>query len=239
MKAHIPNILTCCNLICGCIATMFAFHHFFELALLFIVIGAAFDFSDGLAARALNVSSPIGKELDSLADSITFGFAPASMLFYELGILSYPEVLDSVKSIIPYAAFVLAAYSSLRLAKFNLDTRQSTSFIGLPTPANSLFWASLLTAFGGWFESMDYGFAVLLLLMAISCWLLICEMPTFALKFKSWGIKDGDNIVKYGFVLFSAVLFITSLVAGNAIGSIAFIILAYILVSFIMWITKK
>ncbi len=239
MKANIPNILTCCNLICGCIATFFAFYQEFELALLFIVIGAAFDFSDGLAARALNVSSPIGKELDSLADSITFGFAPAAMLFYELGIVSYPEALDSLKAIIPYTAFVLAAYSSLRLAKFNLDTRQSVSFIGLPTPANSLFWASLLTAYGEWFESVDYGFAILLLMMAVSCWLLICEMPMFALKFKSWGIKDGDNLVKYGFVAFSAVLFIASLVAGNAIGSIAFIILVYILVSFIMWITKK
>ncbi len=239
MKAIIPNALTCCNLICGCIATLFALRGHFEFALLFIIIGAAFDFSDGLVARALNVSSPIGKELDSLADSITFGFAPASMLFYELGVMNYPVVLEQVAEYIPYAAFVLAAYSSLRLAKFNLDTRQSTSFIGLPTPANSLFWASLLTAYNEWFENMTFGFAALLLMMTISCWLLICEMPMFALKFKSWGIKDGDNIVKYGFVLFSAVLFITSLVAGNAIGSIAFIILAYILVSLIMWITKK
>ena len=127
-------MITCCNLISGCIATFFAFQWNFSLALLFIVIGAVFDFFDGMTARLLHVSSPIGKELDSLADVITFGFAPSAILFSFL--CSFHQHLF----FLPFAAFIMAAFSALRLAKFNLDERQTTSFIGLPTPANALFW---------------------------------------------------------------------------------------------------
>ena len=143
MKKHIPNTVTCCNLICGCIATYFAFQGNFIAATTFIVIGAVFDFFDGMTARLLKVDSPIGKELDSLADVITFGFAPSAMVFTVLG---NTITGNGLEKLIPFVAFVMAAFSALRLAKFNLDERQTMGFIGLPTPANALFWTSLILA---------------------------------------------------------------------------------------------
>lgn len=154
IKKHIPNSITCCNLISGCIATTFAFAGDAKMALLWIIIGAVFDFFDGMSARLLHVSSPIGKELDSLADDVTFGVAPATILFSELSVLEYPGVLLGIKDYIPYVAFLMAAFSALRLAKFNLDERQTTSFIGLPTPANALFWSSLIVSNPSWLEKL-------------------------------------------------------------------------------------
>ena len=140
---NIPNTITSCNLFCGCIASYMAFHSKYELALLFIVLGATFDFFDGMTARLLHVSSPIGKELDSLADDITFGLAPAAIAFSLFKEVNYPDFLQPLSGIMPYTAFLIAVFSALRLAKFNLDERQTSSFIGMPTPANALFWGSL------------------------------------------------------------------------------------------------
>ncbi len=204
-KKHIPNSITCCNLISGCTATYFAFAGDAKLALGFIILGAIFDFFDGMVARLLHVSSPIGKELDSLADDITFGLAPSTMVFFELYSLDYPSFLEPLRDILPFFAFVMAAFSALRLAKFNLDERQSTGFIGLPTPANALFWGSLLVYGHGWFENQHGGVIILLLLLIVlSCYLLVAEIPMFALKFKHWGWKG--NELKYGFVGLSVVL---------------------------------
>ena len=141
IKSHIPNTITCCNLVSGSIATYFAVVGNMELSFFWIIAGAVFDFFDGMSARLLGVSSPIGKELDSLADVITFGLAPSAMVFSLTGVMEYPAFLEPVGYFIPFFAFVMAAFSALRLAKFNLDERQTTSFIGLPTPANALFWA--------------------------------------------------------------------------------------------------
>ena len=193
MKKHIPNTITCCNLISGCIATWFAFQSDYKMALLFIVIGAVFDFFDGMVARLLHVSSPIGKELDSLADDITFGFAPSAIIF------SYLCSFHIHLLFIPFLAFVMAAFSALRLAKFNLDERQALGFIGLPTPANALFWGALIVGLdqsGYTFEGLEW---VILVGMFISCYLLIAEIPMFALKFKHWGWKG--NEIKYIFIL--------------------------------------
>ena len=194
MKKHIPNTITCCNLISGCIATYYAFQAAFELALLFIVIGAVFDFFDGMVARMLHVSSPIGKELDSLADDITFGFAPSAIVF---------EYLRPETELLPFIVFIMAAFSALRLAKFNLDERQALGFIGLPTPANALFWGALITGAGEWMKSAPFiGPNLSLVILGgvfISCWLLIAEIPMFALKFKYWGWKG--NEIKYLFIL--------------------------------------
>lgn len=234
MKKHIPNTITSCNLISGCIATSYAFMGDTTMALLWIVMGAVFDFFDGLSARALKVSSPIGKELDSLADVVTFGVAPATILYYTLTVLDYPAMLEPVRDILPYAAFILAAFSALRLAKFNLDERQSLGFIGLPTPANALFWGSLIVGYTELLESTEYMPLFLLALMLLSCWLLVCEVPMFALKFKHWGISEPGNIVKYGFIAFSACVLFIGKVAG-----IALVIMAYIAVSVIMNMTKK
>ena len=193
MKKHIPNTITCCNLISGCIATYFAFMGDFHLALLFIVVGAVFDFFDGMVARLLHVSSPIGKELDSLADDITFGFAPSAIIF------SYLCTFHIHAPSVPFLAFVMAAFSALRLAKFNLDERQALGFIGLPTPANALFWGSLIVGLDQYeveFQGLEW---VILIGTFISCYLLIAEIPMFALKFKHWGWKD--NEIKYVFLL--------------------------------------
>ena len=196
---NIPNSITCCNLIYGCIATYNAFLGDIRMALLWIIVGAVFDFFDGMSARLLKVSSPIGKELDSLADDITFGFAPSAIIFYELSIIEYPSELLMLKPYLPYFAFVMAAYSALRLAKFNLDERQSLGFIGLPTPANALFWGALFVGAQNFMESTAYMLPVVLLMICVSCWLLIAEVPMFALKFKQWGWKG--NEVKYIFLI--------------------------------------
>ena len=196
---NIPNSITCCNLISGCIATYNAFLGDIRMALLWIIVGAVFDFFDGMSARLLKVSSPIGKELDSLADDITFGFAPSAIIFYELSIMEYPSDLLMLKPYLPYFAFVMAAYSALRLAKFNLDERQSLGFIGLPTPANALFWGALFVGAQNFMESTAYILPIVLLMICVSCWLLIAEVPMFALKFKQWGWKG--NEVKYIFLI--------------------------------------
>lgn len=193
MKKHIPNTITCLNLISGCIATYWAFQGKYEWALLFIVIGAVFDFFDGMSARLLHVSSPIGKELDSLADDITFGFAPSAIVF------GYLCTFHIHLPFIPFLAFVMAAFSALRLAKFNLDERQALGFIGLPTPANALFWGSLIVGLQQHnitFEGLEW---IILVGTFISSYLLIAEIPMFALKFKHWGWKG--NEIKYIFVL--------------------------------------
>ena len=110
MKKHIPNILTCCNLISGCIATCFAFLHSPEQALIWIIIGAVFDFFDGMSARALHVSSPIGKELDSLADDVTFGVAPSTILLSQLLVMDFPVLPTSVVEYLPFVAYVIGAF---------------------------------------------------------------------------------------------------------------------------------
>ena len=151
MKKHIPNAITLCNLICGCVAVKYAFQNQYLTALAFIIAGAVFDFFDGFTARKLKVSSPIGVELDSLADVITFGFAPSAMMFSLIGSYTYLYVssLNSINTCqwmthLNIIAFMIAGFSALRLAKFNLDKRQTTSFIGLPTPANALLLASVV-----------------------------------------------------------------------------------------------
>lgn len=236
MKKHFPNILTCCNLLSGCFATFFAFQHNYTAALALIITGAVFDFFDGFAARLLHVSSPLGKELDSLADDITFGFAPAAIVFAMLGQLITPTspylancptiVGFPLVSALPYLAFLIAAFSGLRLAKFNIDERQTTSFIGLPTPANALFWAALAVGLEEKdFLHDDIALGICVLAVALfSCWLLVSEIPMFALKFKSFGFRG--NELRYSFVACSVVLLI-----GLGVTGFSAIIVLYILTS--------
>ena len=202
---NIPNSITCCNLLSGCVATYCAFMGDVRMAFMWIVVGAVFDFVDGMSARLLHVSSPIGKELDSLADVITFGMAPATIVFTELSVMNYPEMLQSCQDYLPFFAFVMAAFSALRLAKFNLDERQSLGFIGLPTPANALFWGSLFVGAGRYMESTAGMTVLVMAMVCLCCWLLVSEIPMFALKFKHWGWKG--NEVKYIFLLTCLPLF--------------------------------
>lgn len=224
MKKHIPNTITCCNLISGCVATVFAVSGRADIALLWIVIGAVFDFFDGMSARLLKVSSPIGKELDSLADDVTFGVAPSTILFAQLGVMDYPSFMEPVRHIVPFFAYIMAAFSALRLAKFNLDERQATSFIGLPTPANALFWGALVVGGSQWIERSPWMVPALLVAICVSCWLLVSEVPMFALKFKHWGWKG--NEVKYIFAGSCIPLLLIFHVLG-----IAIIIAWYVLLS--------
>lgn len=232
MKRHIPNTITSCNLISGCIAIGMAFYGSLEWALFWIVIGAVFDFFDGMSARLLKVSSPIGKELDSLADVVTFGVAPSAMIFFQLATMDYPSFLLPVSEYIPFVAFVMAAFSALRLAKFNLDERQSLGFIGMPTPANALFWGSLTTGYPLLFSCSDVMPLVVIALMLVSCWLLVCEIPMFALKFKHWGFAE--NKLKYSFVIVCIPLLLFLQLQG-----IAIVIALYVAISVVNWIIGK
>lgn len=218
---HIPNTLTCLNLFSGCIATVMAFEANYSLALLFIVISAAFDFFDGLAARALGAHSVIGKDLDSLADDISFGVAPSAVVFSLLSEMWAGE--SGIMAYLPYLAFLIAVFSGLRLAKFNNDTRQTTSFIGLPVPANALFWASLVVGLHDYLVSSVHPL-LLLGLVCLSSWLLVSEIPMFSLKFKNLSWKD--NKVSFIFLLVCI-----PLLAILHIPGIAAAIVWYILIS--------
>ena len=223
IKRHIPNSLTCCNLICGCVATGCAFYGQYHYAVLMIVTGAIFDFFDGMVARALGVSSPIGKELDSLADVVTFGVAPSVIIFYLFHEVHCPEVLLPIRNFLSYTAFLMAAFSALRLAKFNLDERQHQQFIGLPTPANALFWGSLVLGEHGFLVSQKFNAVFLFLFMLLFCMLLVCEVPMLALKFKN--LSWADNKQRYVFLVGCLPL----LLLGTS--ALAAIIIWYVVVS--------
>lgn len=224
IKKGLPNGLTCCNLISGGIAVAFAFDGNPRMAFLFIITGAVFDFFDGFTARMLGVSSPIGKELDSLADDITFGLAPSAMAFVMLKECDVPQSLAGAQAVYPYTAFVMAAFSALRLAKFNLDERQTTSFIGLPTPANAIFWGAAACSVNPELLSSSAAVYIIILLVFASSALLVSEIPMFALKFKNFSWKD--NKVKYIFLIVSA-----ALIAAFQTGGIATAILWYLMLS--------
>lgn len=211
---NIPNTLTCGNLVSGCIAVGNAFFGDYQTAFLFIIIGAVFDFFDGMSARLLGVSSPIGKELDSLADCVTFGVAPAAMVFTLLSTMDMPQALQPIAFLLPYWAFLIAAFSALRLAKFNLDERQTTSFIGLPTPANALFWASLIVGAENFVVNLPLALLFVMAMAVVSSWLLVAELPMFSLKFKHWGWKG--NEVRYSFLVVSVLLLAVLRLTGFA-----------------------
>ena len=239
MKKHIPNAITCCNLICGCLATSFAFGGQPTMALLFIILGAVFDFFDGMTARLLGVSSPIGKELDSLADDVTFGVAPSTMVYYELSVMDYPSLLIPLSSVIPYLAFVMAAFSALRLAKFNLDERQSMGFIGLPTPANALIWVGVVLYCRlpydntDLFSSTHNMLAIILAVVSIATdILMVCELPMFSLKFHSLALPE--NVERYVFL--TGCILLLALMSWKAT---AWIILWYILLSLVWPLVRK
>ena len=221
---HIPNALTCLNLFSGCVASVMAFEAHYEMALLFIVISALFDFLDGLAARALHAYSAIGKDLDSLSDDVSFGVAPSLIVFSLFKEMHYPAYMESVAGWWPYLAFLISIFSALRLAKFNNDTRQTTSFIGLPVPANALFWASLVAGFHPILIQTDFHPLYLLLLVGLFSWLLVSEIPMFSLKFKNFTWKD--NKVSFVFLLLSAFLLVLMGIKGFSVA-----ILCYILMS--------
>lgn len=220
----IPNLLTLSNLLCGSFAVISALVlGNLEWAFWLMVLAAVFDFFDGFVARLLKCSSPIGVQLDSLSDMISFGFLPASILFVLFSgslPLNAPEWMFWGGA---FVCFVMAAFSALRLAKFNIDETQHTEFCGLPTPANALFFGSL--GLINVHMEVDFGWMILLFVPVMS-WLMISPVRMFALKFQGFGWKG--NQIRYTFLILSVVL-----IAVLQIYSIPAIILLYILISVI------
>lgn len=228
IKKHIPNLITLLNLFSGCIALVYASEENFEMAFFFVCLGIFFDFFDGFFARLLNVSSPLGLQLDSLADMVTSGVVPGFVMFKMLtnSVSSDPSLIY-----LPYLGFIITLGSCYRLANFNIDTRQTDSFIGLPTPANAIFILSLPLIL----KNTD---SLILLELLTNCWVLIivtlvsafilnAEIPLFALKIKKFNFKD--NLLQIVFLLISLLLLIVFKFSG-----VALIIVFYVMLSVII-----
>ena len=194
MKKHIPNFITCLNLFTGCISVFLAFRGNYQGAFIGILISAIFDFLDGFAARLLKSFSPIGKELDSLADMVSFGMAPGAIVFSLLTETGINEWLV-------FLAFLIPVFSGLRLAIFNVDDKQSSSFIGLPVPANAIFWSGIVYSFSSFLVNNVW---IFLILIGLFCYLLIAKIPMFSLKFKNLAWKE--NQTQFLFLIGSCML---------------------------------
>jgi CDP-diacylglycerol---serine O-phosphatidyltransferase len=228
IRKHLPNAITCMNLFSGCIAIVFAFQESYLTAALFIGLAAVFDFLDGFAARLLNAYSAIGKELDSLSDIVSFGVAPGVMAY---NFIASQALSTGNPASLAWFGFLIPVFSALRLAKFNLDERQTTSFLGLPTPANALFWAFSI---GGSFNFFpDYSFNPILLVVGIlvTSVLLVSEIPMFSLKFK--GFKWKYNRLRYFFL--SGCILLLFFLSYNGIPAciVWYIILSFLNVGFV------
>jgi CDP-diacylglycerol--serine O-phosphatidyltransferase len=189
VRKHIPNFITMLNLFTGSVAVYFALNGNFTVSFFAILIAGLFDFLDGLAARALKAYSPMGKELDSLADVISFGLAPGFIVF------SLVEQQSQLPEWLKFVGLIIPVFSALRLAKFNIDENQTTSFIGLPTPANAIFWAGMGYSFSEW---MIENPLLTIALTIILSGLLVSKLPMFSLKFKS--LKWNQNRMQYIFL---------------------------------------
>lgn len=234
IKKIIPNTVTLSNLLCGCLAIISIFTDQVELLPFFIAISLLADYFDGLLARLLKVSSPLGRELDSLADMVAFGVVPGAMLFYLINKSKGIEAVNfhDVNTLFGLAGFLVTLFSCLRLAKFNLDTRQTEGFVGLNTPACTIFVLGLLLiALNNLYglsglilnEVFLYGTAVIL------SYLLIAEIPMFSFKFKQ--LTWRGNRLRISFI-FLCVVCVALFKFGAAL---SLIILAYILISVVFW----
>jgi CDP-diacylglycerol---serine O-phosphatidyltransferase len=234
ISKHVPNALTCGNLIMGCVAIEFAVECNFDLALICMLISAVFDFFDGMAARALNAHSPIGKDLDSLADMVSFGVSPALIFSYAMdsGITG--------NSFLIFLPLLIAAFSALRLAKFNTDPRQATTFIGLATPANALLVASLFCTSKFYPAIWHFWHVVPWLLGVIAVGLsllLVSEIPMFSFKFKNFTWADNKlRFVFLGIVLLEA---LATLVLGLRWSVIVFLAFATYIILNLLLLLKR
>lgn len=235
IKRHIPNFITLLNLVSGCIAIIFIFDGNLPMASYLIFIAAVFDFLDGMSARILKVKSDMGKELDSLADIISFGLVPGFIMMKLLESSSgFTDMNVGFTSVIPYLGLLIPVFSALRLAKFNIDSRQTQNFIGLPTPANAILIASLplimaqtTTLIGmdlDWFVNLISNLYVLIGFTVVLSYLLVADLPLFSLKISK--NEPARNRFKYIFIGISFILFIIFYFVA-----IPFILLLYILLS--------
>ncbi|RXM43954.1 phosphatidylcholine/phosphatidylserine synthase [Flavobacterium sp. YO64] len=229
IKKHIPNLITLINLFCGCIAVVFISKVNYEMAFYMVCLGIFFDFFDGFFARLFKVSSPLGLQLDSLADMVTSGVAPGYVMYSLFVKSAHPhDIIGS--EFIPFLGFIVTLGSCYRLANFNIDTRQTDSFIGLPTPANALFILSLplVLKFSDSLMLLEIlsNQWVLLAITLCSAYILNAEIPLFSLKFKKFNLKD--NALQVGFLVISLVLLLLF-----QFGAVPLIIIFYVLLSII------
>lgn len=207
IKKQVPNVITLLNLFCGCIAVVFVAELNFEMAFFFVSLGIFLDFFDGFFARLFKVSSPLGLQLDSLADMVTSGVVPGYVMYSMLKMSQNPAAANII---IPYLGFIIALGSCYRLANFNIDTRQTDSFIGLPTPANALFILSLPLVLKHSDSMVVFDIltnqSVLLVITIISAFILNAEIPLFSLKIKDFTLKK--NALQIFFLLLSIMLLI-------------------------------
>ncbi len=233
---HIPNLITLLNLLAGSLSILFFAEGEILLAAWMIFAAAALDFLDGFAARALKAYSKIGAQLDSLADVVSFGLAPA-FLVYHLILNSHGRMSVEIAGvdILPYVAFLIPLFSALRLAKFNVDDRQTDSFLGLPTPASALLIASLPLIKDQLYEGQSLFYMVVtntyfyIGIVLVLCFLMVSELPLFALKFKSKVFRG--NEVRYLFLFISVVLLV-----WLHFVAIPFIILSYLFLSLVVFL---
>lgn len=227
LKKHVPNLITLLNLLCGCIAIVFAGNENYEMAFFFVGLGIFLDFFDGFFARLFNVSSPLGLQLDSLADMVTSGVVPGFVLF---NMLSNSFNSDPSLFYLPYLGFIITLGSCYRLANFNIDTRQTESFIGLPTPANAIFIMSLPLILKNTDSLLVLELLinpwVLIFISILSAFILNAEIPLFALKIKKFNIKD--NSLKLFFLFISILLLIFLQFLGVALTIIFYVLLSII-----------
>ncbi|MGY6743168.1 MAG: CDP-diacylglycerol--serine O-phosphatidyltransferase [Cecembia sp.] len=227
IKKHIPNTLTSLNLLAGMLGIFYVLEGELFYGAYFILLAALFDFLDGFVARILKVHSEIGKELDSLADLVTFGVLPSFILFQMIR-------LNTQLDYLPFFVFIVGLFSAIRLAKFNVDTRQSERFIGVPTPANALLISTLpftAVTFPGIY-GLIYQPYVLMGLALLMSFLLVSELPLIALKFKNFSLKD--NLFRY-LVLFVGI----ACLLGFGLGGLPFVIIAYIVLSVLEGLTGQ
>ena len=225
MKKHIPNLITLLNLLSGCIALVFVSQDNFWFAFYFVCLGIFFDFFDGFFARILKVQSPLGVQLDSLADMVTSGVVPGFVMFKMLSELSSDAFL-------PYFGFIITLGSCYRLAKFNIDTRQTDSFIGLPTPANALFILSLPLISQVFVADLLSNVWVLMGISILSAFILNAELPLFSLKIKNF------SLAKYKLQIAFLILAVILLLVFQMLG-LPLVILLYVLLSAFNTMQKK
>ena len=234
LKKYIPNFLTLLNLFCGCVALVFVSKSSFEIAFFFVALGIFFDFFDGFFARLFKVSQPLGVQLDSLADMVTSGVVPGFTMFQVLSKYS----LFGETSLVPYLGFVITLGACYRLAKFNIDTRQSDSFIGLPTPANTLFFLSIPLITATFQDDIFHRFIanqwVLVGLCFLSAYVMNAEIPLFSLKIKNF------SFAKYKLQISFLIVSLFLLGFFQALG-VALVIVLYVILSVLnnLFLSKK
>ncbi|MDR3061820.1 MAG: CDP-diacylglycerol--serine O-phosphatidyltransferase [Dysgonamonadaceae bacterium] len=242
LMKNIPNVITCLNLFSGSLACVLAMERNYTGAFVFIVFAAVFDFLDGFAARLLKAYSPMGKELDSLADVISFGLAPGLLVF---SFLQKTGEISMTGMNIHFLGFLIPIFAAIRLAKFNIDTRQTNSFLGLPVPANALFWGALIPTLNAvlwknepevfpisiYIRKLEVLSAndllpgiIIFSFVVVFCLLMVSELPMFSLKFKNYGWRG--NELQYSLIIITLLLITFFNIFGISLS-----ILAYILIS--------